>query len=150
MRSPRPQHTKSLVIVSMLLSGLAAPAAWPATPKAAADAAGSATGAIQVSMRDVVLYPYGDVPAAVANLSGRVLAEHPPKQIVMDDLSSYRIETDSAEVRLTAEGMTQLMNRHILPGGRTPIHEVKVRYHVATATTPLFQGAGSSGYHPKA
>ena len=75
-------------ILSALLAGLATPAAWPAPPQPPAEAAGPAGGPIQVSMRDVVLYPYDDVPAAVASLTGRVVAEHPPKPIVMDDPAS--------------------------------------------------------------
>lgn len=118
-----------LVVLPAVLAGLAGPAAWPAPPRPPAESAGSAAGPIQVSMRDVVLYPYDDVPAAVASLTGRVVAEHPPKPVVMDDPASYRIETDGAEMRLTAEGMTRLMNRHILPGGRTPIRQVEVGFN---------------------
>ena len=128
MHPRRPPPIARLAILPLLLAGLAAPAAWPAPPRPPAEAAGPAGGPIQVSMRDVVLYPYDDVPAAIASLTGRVVAEHPPKPIVMDDPASYRIETDGAEMRLTAEGMTRLMNRHILPGGRTPIRQVEVGF----------------------
>lgn len=36
-------------------------------------------------MCDIVPYPCDDVPAAVASLTGRVLAEHPPTSVVMND-----------------------------------------------------------------
>jgi hypothetical protein len=79
-------------------------------------------------MRDVVLYPYDDVPAAVASLVGRMVPDRPQTPIVMDDVTSYRIEAEFAEMRLTAAGMTRLMNRHILPGAHTPIRQVEVTF----------------------
>lgn len=85
-------------------------------------------------MRDVVLYPYDDVPTAVPSLTGQVVAEHPPKPVVMDDPASYRIKAEASEMRLTAEGMTRLMNRHILPGGRTPIRQMEVAFNEGTVS----------------
>ncbi len=61
-------------------------------------------------------------------LSGTVVPDRPPKPVTMDDVSSYRIETQYAEIRLSAEDMTRLMNRHILPSARTAIREVNVGF----------------------
>ena len=83
---------------------------------------------MRVSMHDVILYPYDDVAAAVASLHGQVRSERPPRPIVMDDVTSYRIDVDGAAVRLTADDMTHLMNRHILPTAHTPIKKVAVHF----------------------
>ena len=84
--------------------------------------------AMRVTMREVVLYPYDDVAAAVAGLQGRVVQDQAPKPIVMDDLASYRIEVEQAQVRLSADDMTRLMDRHVLPSAKTPIKDVKVSF----------------------
>ncbi len=100
----------------------------PAQPAGRRDPAPPPSGPINVSMRNVVLYPYDDVPATVLALSGTVVPDRPPKPVTMDDVSSYRIETQYAEIRLSAEDMTRLMNRHILPSAHTAIREVNVGF----------------------
>lgn len=120
-----------LAALPLLLAALAPLPAWPAMPRSHPSPqpeTEQAAGPVRVSMRDVVLYPYSDVPATVASLSGQVLPEHPPKPIVMDDTASYRIDVTSAEMRLTAEDMTRLMDRHILPDAHTPIRDVHVTF----------------------
>lgn len=91
---------------------------------------GPATDAnpIHVEMRDVVLYPYDDVPASVSALSGTVAPERPGRPVVFDDPSSYRIDAAYSEMRLSAADLAILMNRHILAGGRTAIREVSARF----------------------
>ena len=46
----------------------------------------------------------------------------------MDDVTSYRIDVDSAAIRLSADDMTHLMNHHVLPLAHTPIKDVSVRF----------------------
>ena len=83
---------------------------------------------MQVSLRNVVLYPYDDVAAFVATLSGLLLPAHRGEPIVMDDVNSYRIAADYGVMRLTAEGLTRLMDRHVLPSSRTAIKHVEVAF----------------------
>jgi hypothetical protein len=79
-------------------------------------------------MRDVTLYPYDDVAASVTTLVGDVLPERSTEPIVMDDVTSYRIDAKYAEMRLSADDMARLMNRHVLPNAKTPIRHVDVAF----------------------
>ena len=117
--------TLRILMLSAALSAMLAPAASAAPherPVAAHD------GGIQVSMRDVVLFPYDDVAAPVAELTGSVVPEHASGRVVMDDVTSYRVEVGHAEMRLSSADMTNLMNQHILPSARTPIRHVEVSF----------------------
>lgn len=107
-----------LLGAAILLAG-AAPERRAVTPEAQA---------IHVAMRNVVLYPYDDVPASVAALAGIVAQEHPDRPVVFDDPASYRIDTAYCEMRLSAADLTILMNRHILASARTAIKEVSARF----------------------
>ena len=102
-----------------------------ARPSASTTAVSEATPharLMHVAMHDVVLYPYDDVAAAITALDGQVRPERPPHPIVMDDVTSYWIDVDSASARLTADDMTHLMNHHVLPLAHTPIKEVTVHF----------------------
>ncbi len=60
-------------------------------------------------------------------MRGQVCSERPERLIVMDDVTSYRIDVDSAAIRLSADDMTHLMNHHVLSLAHTPLKDVSVR-----------------------
>jgi hypothetical protein len=65
----------------------------------------------------------------VSALSGRVRPTREGNPIVLDDVTSYAIAVDHASLRLTADDVTVLMNRHILPMGNSPIKHVDVSFN---------------------
>ncbi len=83
---------------------------------------------MHVETHDVVLYAYDNVAAAIGSLCGLARSERPGRLIVMDDVISYRIDVDSATMRLSADDMTHLMDHHVLPLAHTPIKDVIVRF----------------------
>lgn len=85
-------------------------------------------------MRDMVLYPCADVPAGVTALTGTVRPERASQPVVMDDVTSYRIDAECGEMRLSSGNMTRLMNRHPLPGVRTPIRDATIAWGDGTVT----------------
>ncbi len=92
----------------------------------------AAGGPIRVWIRNVVLYPYRDAPAHVVALSGTVAPTRPGRMVVFDDISSYGIMVQHAEVRLSAATMTVLMNRYVLPASNGPIKHVDVSFGAGT------------------
>ena len=83
-------------------------------------------GETAVLMRNLIMYPYADVAAEVTELHGAAQPVKAGGPIDLDDVSSYRIAVASASMRLDAHDLTVLMNRHILPSGRSPIKHVDV------------------------
>lgn len=101
----------------------------PQTANAATPAPAEPPGTTRIWMRNLVLFPYGDVPAEVSELSGRVRPTRQGQPIFLDDVTSYAIAVDHASLRLTAGDVTILMNRHILPMGDSPIKHVDVTFN---------------------
>jgi hypothetical protein len=91
----------------------------------AADQSPSTT---RIWMRNLVLFPYNDVPTEVSALSGQVRPTRQGQPVLLDDVTSYGIVVDHASMRLTADDVTALMNRHILPMGNSPIKHVDVSF----------------------
>jgi len=85
-------------------------------------------GMTQIWMRNLILFPYGDVPTSVSALDGAVRPTKQGRAIVLDDVTSYAISVERASVALTAADVTALMNRHILPIGNSPIKQVNVTF----------------------
>ncbi len=79
-------------------------------------------------MRDVVLYPFRDVPSHVAQLSGSAAPTRSGRPIVLDDIGSYGIMLQHAEVHIGAPAITALMNHYILPASNGPIKHVDVTF----------------------
>jgi hypothetical protein len=90
------------------------------------------TGPIRVQMRNVVLYPFRDAPSHVMALSGTVAPTRAGGTVVLDDISSYGIMVQHAEVALSPATMTVLMNRYILPASNGPIKHVEVSFGAGT------------------
>lgn len=80
-------------------------------------------------MRNLVLFPYPDVPVSVSELSGTVRPTREGRPITLDDVSSYEIPVEHAAVTLSARDMTVLMDRHILAIGHSPIKHVDVSFN---------------------
>jgi hypothetical protein len=83
----------------------------------------------RIWMRNLVLFPYPDVPVSVSELSGTVRPTREGRPVTLDDVSSYEIPVEHAAVTLSARDMTILMDRHILPIGHSPIKHVDVSFN---------------------
>jgi hypothetical protein len=89
---------------------------------------------LRMAMRNVVLYPYGDVSARVTELSGTVASTRPPQPVVMDDVASYEVQVAYAEMHMDARSLTNLMNRYILPAADSPIRHVDIAFNAGSVT----------------
>jgi hypothetical protein len=89
-------------------------------------------GPIKVRIRNVVLYPYRDAPARVAVLSGSAAPTRAGGAIVLDEIGSYGIMIQHAQVHLSAPSMTVLMNRYVLPASNGPIKHVDITFGAGT------------------
>jgi hypothetical protein len=92
----------------------------------------AATGQIHVGMRNVVLYPYGDAPAFVVRLDGTLAPTVANRPVVFDDIASYGVMVEHAELRMSAASMTVLMNRYVLPNANGPIKHVDISFGAGT------------------
>jgi hypothetical protein len=117
----------ALAVMLLLSCGLRA-----ATLDKRPDPADARSGPTRVWMRDVVLYPYDDARSHVVELSGSVVPTHAGGTVVFDDVASYGVEVEHAEMSLTAATMTVLMNRYILPAANGPIRHVDVTFGANT------------------
>ena len=85
-------------------------------------------GPIRVWMRDIVFYPYDDAPSRVAELSGSVAPTHQGGTVTFDDVGSFGIRVEHAQVHISAASMSVLMNRYVLPAANGPIRHVDVSF----------------------
>src|SRR4051794_37485947 len=66
-------------------------AALDAAPQEETPRSAVSDNTLQMAMRNVVLYPYGDVSAHVTELSATVASTRPAQPVVMDDVASYEV-----------------------------------------------------------
>ena len=112
-----------------LFLGLFLAGAGALSPASGAPAPPPAAEETRIWMRNLVLFPYGDVPASVSKLSGIVRPTHEKRPITLDDVSSYAVSVEHASMALSASDVAILMNRHILPAGNSPIKHVDITFN---------------------
>lgn len=101
------------------------------------------TGLVRIWVRNVVFYPYRDAPTHVLALAGTVAPTRSGRTISFDDIRSYGVMIEHADVAMSAATMTVLMNRYVLPASNGPIKRVQVTFGNGTIalTGTMVKGA---------
>ena len=84
--------------------------------------------ATRIWMRNVIMFPYDNAPAAVSRLSGTAVPTRAGRIIDMDDVGSYAVQVRHAEMHMPAATMQALMNQYILPSADTAIKRVNISF----------------------
>lgn len=85
-----------------------------------------ARGAVEIQMSNVNFRLARDISLEVRKLRGRLQRTNPEIPVTFDDASSFTVEIDSAQVALTPESLTALMNTYVLAYDGAPIKNVVV------------------------
>jgi hypothetical protein len=81
-------------------------------------------GSVGIQMRNVNFRLANDIALEVRNLRGELTPAKPGEPVTFDDPASFRVAIDTAEVAITAEAMTALMNSYVLAYPGSPLHNV--------------------------
>jgi hypothetical protein len=84
------------------------------------------TGSVELQMKNVKFRVAQDIVLEVDRLRGRLRRTHPEVPVTFDDTGSFVVEIDSAQVGITAESMTALMNSYVLADKSTPLKGVSL------------------------
>jgi uncharacterized protein YpmS len=83
-------------------------------------------GAVQIQMRNVNFRLAADIVLEVRSLRGQLQRTKPEVPATFDDNSSFTVDIDSAEVALTPESLTALMNSYVLAYEGAPIKHLVI------------------------
>jgi hypothetical protein len=81
---------------------------------------------VATRMKNVVFHLDKEVELRVEDLSGNLVSTSPGKPPAFDDLSSYRLDIQSARVSMTPESLTNLMNNVVFAGPDAPIKKLTI------------------------
>jgi hypothetical protein len=95
----------------------AAPA--PATPRAAAIT-------VRVAFRHVHLRVDDGIALDIRRLDGALVSHTPGQPPVFDDEKSFTLRIDSAEMAMTADSLTRLLNEHTFNYPGAPLSDLKI------------------------
>lgn len=84
--------------------------------------------AVSIQIRNVNLLLTSDVVLGVRSLRGELKRTKPSIPVTFDDSNSFVVDTDSAEIHITAASLTALMNEYVFVYPGAPIKEVTVRF----------------------
>src|SRR5437867_3168747 len=85
----------------------------------------TAPPATRIEMRRVNLHPDDTVTVFVEQLGGKLLPTHPGATPFFDDKNSFAIAVDSAEIAVSSDMLTAIMNRFVFADPKSPIKNVK-------------------------
>lgn len=88
--------------------------------------ASAATSRIQ--MHDIELFSYDDASVSIKNLDGKLLPVETGKTVDLNNVDSYRIHMQAADVLLSARTLTILMNRYVLPRAQSPLSDLRLSF----------------------
>jgi hypothetical protein len=95
-------------------------------PSTTAATAVAAVQPVQVQMRNVALHVEENTVLHVVRLRGALVSTRAGQPPTFDDKNSFIVRIDSAEVALTADGLTRLMNDYILKDESAPLRDVRI------------------------
>ncbi len=83
-------------------------------------------GAVAIQMKNVNFRLADDIALEVRSLRGNLLRTNPDVPVTFDDVSSFKVAIDTAEVAVTPASMTALMNTYVLAYEGAPIRNVSM------------------------
>jgi hypothetical protein len=89
-------------------------------------------GPIRVWVRNAILFPLREVPTLISEMSGSAVPTRTGRPVILDDVRSYGILVEHAELHLHAASLSALMNRYVLPASNGPIKHVDVTFGAGT------------------
>lgn len=96
-----------------------ASAAWQKPP-------GEQAGAVAIQMKNVNFRLANDIVLEVRSLRGDLLPTKANVPVTFDDVSSFKVAIDTAEVAITPASLTALMNSYVLGYDGAPIQHVSM------------------------
>ena len=112
------KSTAVCVVTGLSLFALAL-AAWQKPPSAP-------SGAVAIQMKNVNFRLANDIVLEVRSLRGDLLPTKPIAPVTFDDVSSFKVAIDTAEVAITPASLTALMNSYVLGYDGAPINHVSM------------------------
>jgi hypothetical protein len=92
----------------------------PATPRSAVH------NDVAIQMKDVNFRLAENIALEVRSLRGTLHASNPSVPVTFDDVNSFQVEVDTAEVAISPAELTTLMNSYVLASGQSPIKHVSL------------------------
>lgn len=90
-------------------------------------AAVSADGVpVATRMRNVVFHLGRGIELRVDDLAGRLVSLKPNTPPVFDDVNAYAIEIDAARVSMTADSLTNLVNKYVFAYDGAPLENLRI------------------------
>jgi hypothetical protein len=86
------------------------------------------SGAVGIQIRNVNLLLTRDVILGVRTLRGQLQRTKSDVPVTFDDSNSFIVEPDTAEIQITANSLTALMNEYVFSYEGAPIKQVKVTF----------------------
>jgi hypothetical protein len=81
---------------------------------------------VEIQMRNVNFRLASDIVLEVRHLRGQLRRTRPEVPVTFDDSASFNVAIDSAQVAITPESLTALMNSYVLAYEGAPIRDVKL------------------------
>jgi hypothetical protein len=81
---------------------------------------------VQVQMKNVAFHVDEETVLGVSRLRGSLVSTRRGAPPVFDDKNSFVVHVDSAEITLTAENLTRLMNGYVLKDAGAPLQDVQI------------------------
>ena len=81
---------------------------------------------VQVQMKNVAFHVDEDTVLNVNRLRGALVSTRPGAPPVFDDKNSFIVRIDSAEIAMTADSLTRLMNGYVLKDAGAPLRDVQI------------------------
>jgi len=111
----------SSILLAVVAAGAAGVCVAGHTKGAAAD-----HKPVAIQMRNVNFRIARDIILEVRTMRGTLIPVHAGEPVTFDDVSSFKVDIDTAEVALKPESLTSLMNSYTLAYPGAPIHDVSL------------------------
>ncbi len=85
-------------------------------------------GAVGIQIRNVNLLVSSDIVLGVRSLRGELERTKPSVPVTFDNSNSFVVHADSAEIHVTANSLTALMNQYVFAYEGAPIKDVTVTF----------------------
>jgi hypothetical protein len=121
-------HRLNLGIVAAAFCGLAVWLAGARSGPAADIKPSPQPQPIDFQMRNVNFRIASDITLEIRNLRGQLKRTKPEVPVTFDDGASFLVDVDTAEIAITAQALTALMNSYVLAQENSPIKDVTVEF----------------------
>lgn len=122
-----PQSKVRAMVWAVVLSLGGAPLALRAQEKPGPDGRVSGdTGAVEIEMRNVNFRLTRDIGIEVRSLRGQLRRTNPEVPVTFDDIESFVVRIDTAEIATSAASLAALMNSYVLAYDGAPFKNVTV------------------------